>query len=64
MRQLQGRPGPEGWISGVAEEMLLLPRGGAAPAPGSPLQVRPLPVEDPLVAAQIARHASRHRRPA
>lgn len=64
VRQLRGRPGPEGWISGVAEEMLLLPRGGAAPAPGGPLQVRPLPVEDPLVAAQIVRHASRHRRPA
>ncbi|WP_415962076.1 hypothetical protein [Streptomyces sp. 021-4] len=64
VRQLRGRPGLEGWISGIAEEMLLLPSGGAAPAPGSPLQVRPLPVEDSLVAAQIVRHASRHRRPA
>jgi hypothetical protein len=64
VRQLQGRPGPEGWLSGVAEEMFLLPPGGASPGPGSPLQVHPLRTADPSVAGHIARYASRQRRPA
>ncbi|MGW8730550.1 hypothetical protein ACWGNF_31490 [Streptomyces sp. NPDC055808] len=64
LRQLQGRPGPEGWIDGVGQEAGLLPPGGAAPASGGLLQVRPLRLADSSVAAQVARHASRHRRPA
>ena len=63
VRQLQGRTGPEGWIDGVGQEAGLLPSGGAAPVPGGLLQVRTLRCSDPAVAAQIARYASRQRRP-
>ncbi|MFH8520285.1 hypothetical protein ACH4CE_35480 [Streptomyces gelaticus] len=64
VRQLQGRPGPEDWIDGVGQEVGLLPPGGAAPVPDGLLQVRVLRVADPAVAAQVARHAYRYRRPA
>ncbi|MYR41274.1 hypothetical protein [Streptomyces sp. SID5910] len=64
VRQLQGRTGPDGWLDGVAQDVGLLPRGGAAPAPdGGLLQVQPLRIADPSVAGQVARHASRQRSP-
>ncbi|MFD7797465.1 hypothetical protein [Streptomyces sp. NPDC059759] len=64
VRQLQGRPGPEGWIDGVGQEAGLLAPGVAISAADSLLQIRPLRLADPAVAAQVARYASRHRRTA
>ncbi|MDG9709644.1 hypothetical protein [Streptomyces sp. DH10] len=65
VRQLQGRPGPDGrWVDGVAQEAGLLPPGGPDPGTGGLLRVRPLTIADPAVGRQVERHARRQRRPA
>ncbi|MEU1826643.1 hypothetical protein ABZ502_29960 [Streptomyces abikoensis] len=62
MHQLQGRPGPDGWRDGIAQGVGLLSPGGPGPSTGL-LRVSPLVVKDPGVAAQVGRHANRHRCP-
>ncbi|MGW6837030.1 hypothetical protein ACWGCI_26995 [Streptomyces sp. NPDC054949] len=64
-RLLRGKPGPDGrWVDGVAQDVGLLPAGEPAPGAGGQLLVRPFTADDPGVARQVERHASRHRRPA
>ncbi|CAM5592727.1 hypothetical protein [Streptomyces abikoensis] len=60
VRQLLGRPGPDGWRDGIAQEVGLLPPGRPGPST-SLLRVSPLTIKDPGVAAQVGRHANRHR---
>ncbi|MEU2717781.1 hypothetical protein [Streptomyces sp. NPDC007205] len=60
VRQLQGRPSPDGrWIDGVAQDVGLLPPGGPDPGTGGLLRVRRFAVGDPAVDRQAARHAQR-----
>ncbi|MFG2903325.1 hypothetical protein ACGFZH_40390 [Streptomyces zaomyceticus] len=60
VRQLQGRPGPDGqWTDGVAQDVGLLPPGGPDPGTGGLLRVRPFAAIDPAVGRQAARHAQR-----
>ncbi|MEU3220164.1 hypothetical protein [Streptomyces sp. NPDC006971] len=60
VRQLQGRPGPDGrWIDGVAQDVGLLPPGGPDPGTSELLRVRPFTADDPAVDRQAARHAQR-----
>ncbi|MFF2538753.1 hypothetical protein [Streptomyces cyaneofuscatus] len=60
VRQLQGRPGPDGqWADGVSQDVGLLPPGGPAPGTGGLLRVRPFAAADPAVDRQVARHAQR-----
>ncbi|MFI7020149.1 hypothetical protein [Streptomyces sp. NPDC050164] len=59
VRQLQGRPGPDGrWIDGVAQDVGLLPPGGPGPGTGL-LRVRQFAADDPAVDRQAARYAQR-----
>ncbi|MEU2078586.1 hypothetical protein [Streptomyces sp. NPDC013489] len=59
IRQLQGRPGPEGWIDGVAQFVGLLPPGGPHPAPDGLLRIRKFTALDPAVGDQVQRYAER-----
>lgn len=60
VRQLQGRPGPDGqWIDGVAQDVGLLPPGGPDPVTGGLLRVRQFTAGDPAIDRQAARHAQR-----
>ncbi|MEU3978106.1 hypothetical protein [Streptomyces bacillaris] len=60
VRQLQGRPGPDGrWADGVGQDVGLLPPGGPDPGTGGILRVRPFTAADPAVDRQAARHARR-----
>ncbi|MES9504436.1 hypothetical protein ABWI13_30765 [Streptomyces koyangensis] len=60
VRQLQGRPGPDGrWADGVGQDVGLLPPGGPDPGTGGLLSVRLFTAGDPAVDRQAARHARR-----
>ncbi|MBC7272925.1 hypothetical protein ACF09G_32005 [Streptomyces albogriseolus] len=60
LRQLQGRPGPDGrWVDGVAQDAGLLPPGEPDAGAGGLLQVRRFAAADPAVDRQAARHALR-----
>ncbi|AVZ77991.1 hypothetical protein SLUN_38855 (plasmid) [Streptomyces lunaelactis] len=60
VRQLQGRPGPDGlWIDGVGQDVGLLPHGGPDPGTEGLLRVRQFAAGDPAVDRQAARYAQR-----
>ncbi|MFZ3467469.1 hypothetical protein ACODT3_44025 [Streptomyces sp. 4.24] len=60
VRQLQGRPGPDGrWADGVGQDVGLLPPGGPDPGTGGLLRVRPLSLADPGVARRLEKYAAR-----
>ncbi|MEU8538093.1 hypothetical protein [Streptomyces parvulus] len=60
VRQLQGRPGPDGrWADGVGQDVGLLPPGGPDPGTGGLLSVRQFTAGDLAVDRQAARHAHR-----
>ncbi|WP_143673856.1 hypothetical protein [Streptomyces sp. or20] len=59
VRQLQGRPGPDGrWTDGVGQDVGLLRPGGPDPGTGL-LRVRPFAAADPAVDRQVVRYAQR-----